>query len=190
MTELDYFCTKHELVAVLEQALRSGFHIKVKAQRDAPIPIICRSVADIQDTVNRGSASFLLEREDFTRYPLEMIEGKRKESRFWYFRAKEGGPVIELYFFAPYVKDGTRYIPCSLLSYHDKIVNPSNGQIEAAGAEVRRVFSSLAEPLKASSRRISSLKRAAFVSPGVDHELTTGCLLAKPFNVLHNGSTQ
>jgi hypothetical protein len=130
-----------------------------------------------------GQSAFLLERDDFSRYPIRLRPITREGVKLWYPHAKEGGPVIETYFWGPYSKGEGKFIACSLFGYHAKIENPTTGEEERAGDAVKAAYEKLTAPLRKGSRRVRSPsgKRSAYVSPCTDAMLARGWKLAPPF---------
>jgi hypothetical protein len=182
MAEFDHFCTKDELVALLQTALIDGYVILAKKHLSRPAPEVFTTAEEIAEAVRKGQYAFLLTRPDITRYPVEPILFREDDRQFWYLRPKEGGPVIEIYFFAPFEKNGRRVVPCSSFSYHGKIIRPHDGEYEPSGESIKKAFNSLISSLRKKSRRIQSVKRSAYVSLGVDKLLASGWKLAAPFD--------
>jgi hypothetical protein len=182
MAEFDYFLTQGEFVRLLEAAVVTGYVVHVKKHLPTPMPQLCRTTEEISAAVGTGDCSFLLERSDMSRYPIELIRVDKSGSQFWYPRPKEGGPVIEAYFYPPFEKGDRRVVPCSLLTYHAKIINPNTGQFEPAGDVIKSAFRSMISGLRKASRQVRAVKRSAFVSSGVDAMIKAGCVLAPPFD--------
>lgn len=181
MADVDCFVTRDEFLGLLQGALAEGYVVHAKKHLVAPVPAICRTAEDVASAVMDGQHAFLLERPDLSRYPIELVPVDKDGSRFWYARSKEGGPVIEAHYFAPFEKEGRRVVACSLVTYHTQIINPKTGQFEAAGESIKEAFSLLLTPLRKASRRVKAEKRSAMVSPGVEALLASGWSLAAPF---------
>jgi len=181
MAELNCFITNAEFIGLLQGALADGYVIHSKRHLSSPMPAICHSAEEVASAVSGGQHAFILERPEVCRYPIELVPVEGNGSRFWYARSKEGGPVIEAHYFAPFEKVGRRVVPCSLVAYHTRIINPRTGQLEAAGEPIKVAFSLLLAPLRKTSRRVKSAKQSAIVSPGVDALISSGWSLAPPF---------
>lgn len=182
MAEFYYFCTKNEFVGLLHASLIDGYVVHVNKHLAVPISTICTTVEEINSAIDDGQQAFFLARPDITRYPVELISVEREDgSLFWYPRSREGGPVIEAYFWSPYEKNGRRIAPCSLLTYHAKIINPDSGQFEPSGVAIKQAFGELVTSLRKRSRQVKAATRSAFVSPGMDAMLASGWVLAPPF---------
>jgi len=184
MAELDIFCTKGEFDALLRGAVGKGYIVHVKRHLPTPNPALCESPEGLLTALGQGVHAFFLERKDVSRYPLALERIDKAGTTFWYERSKEGGPVIEAYFFAPFENIDGRFVACSLLTYHSKIINPYTGQAEAAGDSIKEAFIELVSGLKRVCRRVKATKRSALVSPGVDVLLRDGWSLAPPFEGL------
>ena len=181
MAEFNCFLNKTELVEFLANALRDGFTVWLNKNYPRPTAEPCANAQDIRAAIENRQFAFLLERPDFTRYPLSLRAIERHGQRMWYPRAKEGGPMIEVYFFEPFTRENRGLIPCSLLSYHPKIIVPTTGEFEATGEEVKRAFGSLCAGLRGQSRRVRSKTKTAYVMPGIEAMLAAGWSLAEPF---------
>jgi hypothetical protein len=175
------FVTKHEFVELLASALADGFKIQLDKKLPTPAPEYCGTRADIEREVGQGQYAFLLERGDFSRYPVKIRQVVVNGKEFWYPRSKEGGPVIDACYFDPFQKEGERYVPCSLFSCHTKIVTPGDRTVEPAGSAVVKALLGLVAPLQSASQKVKSSRKSAFVSPGVQEALASGAKLAEPF---------
>ena len=116
---------------------------------------------DVRRTFTADQRAFLLERDDFSRYPLELRPITRAGVRMWYPSTINGGPAIETHFYFPYERDGRRIIPCSLIAHSRVIVNPTTRTKEPAGDAVKAAFNTLVAPLKRRFQRVRSAKRVA-----------------------------
>lgn len=181
MAELDYFCTRAEFTSLLKEALAAGYKVQMKKHLSAPKLQYCATVDDVECAVAGGQHAFLLERDDLTRYVLKPQSAERDGVPFWYVRPKEGGPLIEMYFFSPYEREGRKVVPCSLISYHQRVINPSTGEPEPAGQAVKVAFGDLVRGLRTQSRRVRWTSRMALVSPDVESMLAEGWTLDAPF---------
>ena len=173
--------TREEFVELLASALADGFRIQLNKNLPTPSPEYCATRAEIERAVGQGQYAFLLERADFSRYPVEIRHVTLDGKETWYPRAKEGGPVIEASYFAPFEKEGERYVPCSLFSCHTKIATPGDRTVEPAGSAVVKALLGLVAPMQSASQKVKSNRKSAFVSPGVQEALASGAKLAEPF---------
>ena len=183
MAEFDYFVTADEYAELLEAAFADGFRLCLNKNFPGPQGEYVTEKEAIRGLLKSGQRAFLLERDDFSRYPIKLRPVTREGVELWYPRAKEGGPAIETYFWEPYSKDGSRFIACSLFTYHAKIENPTTGGPEPAGDAVKAAYRQLIALLRKRSRRTQSKskKRSAYVSPGTEAMLAEGWKLAPPF---------
>lgn len=182
MAEFDFFCTKTELVGLLKEALVDGYRVQQKKHLQSPDRQYCETADDVEAAIACDQYAFLLERSDMTRYAVQLQSADREGVTFWYLRPNEGGPVIEVYFWAPFEKDGRRVVPCSLLTHPTRIINPSTDELEPAGESVKAAFAAIVAGIRKRSRRVRSMTRTAFVMPGVDEMLAAGWSLASPFD--------
>ena len=182
MAELDCFLTEDEFIGLQEKALDDGYEISLNKNLRQAVPEFVRSGEEVRARVKEGQYSLLLGRSDFTRHPVALRPIERGGQSYWYPRAKEGGPVIEIHYFAPFEKGGKKIVPCSLLSYQERIVNPSTRKQEEAGEPIKKAFAALFADLRGKSRRVKSASRAAYVSPGVDALISEGWSLGPPFD--------
>lgn len=184
MAELNVFLTKAEYAGTLVRCLANGFSVIEDGKLPTPVAAYCRTAADVDAAVSRNSLSFFLERSDFSIHPLRMREVERENVTFWYLRAVEGGPVIELHYWNAYERDRRRVIPGALFAYHSKIINPDTGVREPSGPAVKAAFVELTRPLRKGARRVRSVEgtRTALVTPGVDAMLAEGWELGPPFS--------
>lgn len=180
MPEFDCFCTKDEFAHTLQEAMLEGYGVHVRRHLSEPHSVVHRDPSAVVPALEAGSAAFLLERADITRYPIGLVAVDGTGVREWALRSKEGGPVIEAYFWAPYQRENRRIVACSLFSYHSKIRRP-DGIEEPAGDGVRRAFRKLIAPLRLRSRMMKGKTKSAFVTPGVDERLASGWVLAAPY---------
>jgi hypothetical protein len=183
MAEFDYFWTKQEMLDFLSAAFTAGFTVYNYKDVATPEFVICNSASEIEAAVGQREFSFVLTRADITRYPFKMSKFVRDGDERWYFRTRVGGPCIETYFWDLYERDGKRVVPCALITYHGKILHPETDQFEPAGDEIKKVFNAMVTPLRKKARKVKSIKRTAYVSPGVDALLASGYVLAAPFDV-------
>jgi hypothetical protein len=181
MAEFDCFLTRTEFAELLESALRDSFRLCINKNLPRPEREYVQEKEDIRRLLEANQFAFILEREDFSRHPVALRPIERDGVKLWYPRAKEGGPVIEAYFFAPYLENDDRFIPCSLITYSTKFVNPTTGLEEAAGGDVKHAYDALVGPLRKAFKRVRSTKRVAYVSPRVRRLIESGWKLAKPF---------
>jgi hypothetical protein len=182
MSDFDCFCSATEFVDLLAGSLVNGYTIHINKNTVQPIAEICTTGDSLRLAFEAKQYSYILTRNDFTRYQIKLRSILRSGVEYWYPRAKEGGPVIETHFFAPYEKDGCKFIPCSLISYHSKIINPIMNRLELAGNAVKEAFEELVSDLRKRSRRVRCKTRSAFVSPEVDVMLSAGWTLGPPFD--------
>lgn len=181
MAEFDYFCTEEELSQFLHGALDEGFRVQLKTQLTEPVHVYFESKDQISEALARRAHQFVLEKPSFTRYPLALLEFEREGKRLWSPRTIEGGPVIEVYFFFPREKEGVLTIPPTLFCYHSVIENPSTGQSEAAGEEVKKEFTRIVSKLRKSARIVKSPKKVGYVSSAVEELVRKGASLAPPY---------
>jgi hypothetical protein len=181
MAEFNCFVTEEDIVELLQKALGDGFKIYLDKTFPSPIAEVCADAEAVRGAVKHDQYAFLLEHPRFSRYPVGLRPIERNGERCWYPRSKEGGPVIEVHFFAPFNKGDLGFIPCSLLAYHTKIINPVTEEFEPAGEEIRRAFAALTSIFRRGSRRVRSKTRSAYVLPRVDAMLASGWNLAQPF---------
>lgn len=174
----DLFVTREEFVELLGSALAAGFRIQLNKNLPTPSPEYCATRSDIERAVGQGQHAFLLERDDFSRYPVEIRQVVLDGKETWYPRAKEGGPVIEAQYFAPFETEGERFVACSLFSCQAKIMTPGDRSVEPAGSAVVKALLALVAPIQAASQKIKSNRKSAFVSPGVQQVLDSGAKLA------------
>jgi hypothetical protein len=182
MPEFDYFITADEYAAVLVAAFGAGFRLCLKKQSlKAKLEYVAES-REIHELIKAKQHAFLLERDDFTRCPVELRTTVRNRDgrRVWYPSVMDGGPVIETYFWHPYTKEGVSVVPCSLIAYGRKFFNPGTGHEELAGEPTKEAYDSIVVPLRKSFRRVQSAKgiQVAYVSPSVDAMLDAGWRLA------------
>ena len=181
MAEHDLFVTEKEFVELIASALDDGFRIQLNKNLPTPAPEYCATRAEIEQAVKQGQYAFLLERDDFTRYPVKVRQVVVNGKEFWYPRSKEGGPVIEAFYWAPFQRDGQTYVPCSLFASHTKIVTPGDRSHEPSGSAVVRALQALVASMQAASQRVKSHRKSAYVSPGIQEALAAGAKLAEPF---------
>ena len=181
MAELDVFISRAEYVEFLCAALASGYRIQSNKNLRSPEAEYCSSEADIRTAVDASQYAFLLEREDFSRYPVKLRSFERDGTVWWYPRAAEGGPAIETCHWAPYEKAGRRIVPCALLACPSSTIEPETRATERAGPALKAAFSELTAPLRKVCRRVKSARRSALVTPGIDELLASGWRLADPF---------
>jgi len=183
MAEFDCFVTADEYAELLEWAFANGFRLSLNKNLPEPQGEYVVQKKAIRGLLKSGQRTFLLERDDFSRYPIRLRRITRDGVERWYPRAKEGGPAIETYFWEPYWRGDTRFIACSLLTYQPKIDNPTTGEQEPAGEAVKTAYEQLIAPLRKSCRRTrsKSKNRSAYVSSGTETLLARGCKLAPPF---------
>jgi hypothetical protein len=193
MAEFGCIITENEYSGFLEAALAGGFKLCLNKYLPRPEHEYVTERRAVPHLLHTKQYAFLLERDDFSRYPVRLIPIERKGVKVWYPRAKEGGPVIETYFWAPFTKGDARFIPCSLIACSAKIVNPMNGTLEPAGDAVKRAYNTLIAPLRKNFKKVRSTKRVAYVSPGAQAMIGAGWRLADPFdsaNVMSNPDKQ
>jgi hypothetical protein len=181
MAELDCFITLDEFADILGRALDEGFSLCLNKNVLDPQYEYVNQKESVRELLHQKQYAYILERKDFTRFPAQLRPIQREGSTVWYPRPREGGPNIEAYFFGDYVKEGLRFVACSLFAHGTKILNPSTGREEPAGGEVNKAFQSLLAPLKREAARVRSTKRTAYVSAGVQVMLKSGWRLAPPF---------
>lgn len=177
----DLFVTREEFVELLASALGAGFRIQLNKNLPTPSPEYCATRSEVEQAIGQGQHAFLLERDDFSRYPVKIRHVTLDGKETWYPRAKEGGPVIEASYFAPFEREGERYVPSSLFACHTKIVTPGDRAVEPAGSAVVRALQALVAPIQSASQKVKSNRKSAFVSPGVQEALASGAKLAEPF---------
>ena len=165
MNELNVFLTTEEVINLLVGCIASEYRVQAVKNMSEPARQYCSDEKSIRNELGTGHRSFLLERDDFTRYPIRLRSIKKGEEVLWYPRAKEGGPAIEVVFFPPFERDGSGRVPCSLISHHKYIINPA-GEEEAAGSPIAESFATLARLVAVGARRIKLPSRVAYVSPG------------------------
>ncbi|WP_156401366.1 hypothetical protein [Duganella sp. Root1480D1] len=182
MAEFNLFCTEKDLVTLLYEALENGCKVQWKIPLPTPSAKYCTSFDEISAAVLAGGHAFLLEHESFTKYPVSLLEYEREGMKYWTARAAEGGPVIEIHFFFPFVKNGVSVIPCSLISFLDRIENPATGEREMSGDAIKRYYAGFVKPIRKGSRRVSSGKRVAYVTNNADDMLKEGWHLATPYS--------
>lgn len=174
----DLFVTREEFVELLGSALAAGFRIQLNKNLPTPSPEYCATRSDIERAVGQGQHAFLLERDDFSRYPVEIRQVVLDGKETWYPRAKEGGPVIEAQYFAPFELEGERWVACSVFSCQAKIMTPGDRSVEPAGSAVVKALLALVAPIQAASQKVKANRKSAFVSPGVQQVLDAGAKLA------------
>lgn len=182
MAEANWFITEADLRELLEKALGGGYRISLNKNFKQPSQVLLEDAESCGESIKRGEHAFLLERDDFTRYPIGLREITKEGIRYWYPRAKEGGPAIEVYYFSPFEKAGRKVIPCSLISYHEKILNPANNREEPAGAAVKKAFSALLGELTR-AKKVKAVHSSANLSPRVLDMLSSGWELAAPYAI-------
>ncbi len=182
MADLDYFITRDEFATLLEASFDNGFRLCINKNVPWPKHECIEMKESIRPVLESKQHAFMLERADFSRYPVRLRSIEREGVTLWYPRTKEGGPVIEIYFFAPFAKDDARFIPCSLITYHTTIVNPVTGLEEPAGETIKRVYDELVLPIRERFKCVRSAKRTAYVSPGAQAMVEAGWQLAPPFD--------
>jgi hypothetical protein len=182
MAEFDCFLILDEYIDLLEGALGAGFRLILdKNMRELKYEYVSERSA-VRDLINPNQKAFLLERDDFSRYPVELRPIQRDGIPIWYPQAVNGGPVIETRFYFPFERDGERTVPCSSIAYSSMIVNPATREREPAGDSIKEAFNSLVLPLRKRSRKVRSKKRTAYVTDGVQAMLDAGWHLARPFD--------
>lgn len=181
MAEFNFFCIEKDLISILQDSLREGYRIQQKVQLFEPVRKYCESDEEIATSVRAGGNTYLLENPKFTRFPVSLLEYERDGRKFWTARPVKGGPVIEINFFFPFEKNGAFIIPCSLISFHSVIENPTTRDDEKAGDEITKSFAGFILSLRKRSRRVATLKKTAYVSEGADRMLIAGWKLAPPF---------
>ena len=123
MSEFNLFIEKAEFIDVLRDASRVGCKVQMVKKFAAPASQYCSSEAELEAAVNKGQYAFFLERSDFTRYPSRLLNLERDGIKYWYPSSVEGGPVIEVYFSAPFEKDAQKIVPCTLFAHQSKIIS-------------------------------------------------------------------
>jgi hypothetical protein len=182
MAEFNYFWTKQEMLAFLNAAFEAGFTIHNYKDVATPTLVICNSGSEIAAALAHHEFNFVLTRADITRHPFKLSPFMRDGAELWYFRTRVGGPCIEVYFNDLYERDGRQVVPCTLLAYHAKILHPETDQFEPAGDAIKKEFNAMIAPLRKKAKKVKSIKRTAYVSPGVVSLLASGYVLAKPFD--------
>src|SRR5271165_7469130 len=182
MAEFGCFITEDEYSDLLETALAGGFRLCLNKKMPRPEHQYVTEKGEVSHLLRTKQYAFLLERDDFSRYPVQLRRIERKGVKAWYPLTNEGGPVIETYFWAPFTKDAARFIPCSLIACSTRIVNPMDGRLESAGDAVKSAYNALIAPLRKCFKKVRSTKRVAFVSPGALEMTDAGWTLAHPFD--------
>ena len=182
MAEFYYFGTKQEFISLLQSALHTGYNVQINNDLTVPIPEFCENENEIETLVGNKQYAFLLTRPDITRYPVGIMNFTRAGASLWAARPRHGGPSIEVYFWAPYEKDGKRIIPCWLLTYNSKIISPNTNQFEAAGSPMKSAFNKIIGSLRKNARRIKGRNGTAYVSSGVEAMLAAGWRLSSQYD--------
>lgn len=183
MAEFYYFWTKQEMLAFLNSTFEAGFTVHINKDVTTPTFVICNTAADIEVAVLQREFSFVLTRADITRYQFKLRSFMRDDVEFWYFNPRVGGPCIEVYFYDIYEDAGKSVVPSTLLTYHSKILHPETDQFELAGEAIKMEFNAMTALLRKKAKKVKSIRRTAYVSPGVVTLLKSDFVLAKPFDV-------
>jgi hypothetical protein len=82
MADHDLFIAKEEFISLLRSALASGFRVQVDRNLSSAEPEYCATELDVEQAVKNGQFAFLLERSDFSRYPVKLRAVERGTQKF------------------------------------------------------------------------------------------------------------